>query len=233
MKKQKRVRFAQSTLKPVIPLNARGVIRERHLNGLPRIIEYWRRKQIVGRQQCWDDGSVCLEYAIRNGKMHGPSRYLARGKLQFETHYVNGKEHGIAKQYDEKGRQFGGYRMNHGTGLDLWYRRDDRGRISLSQSHYKKDEKWHGYDRWWEEGNHVYTENHFCEGKRHGIFREWNHAERLKRGFPKYYVNDQQCDKRSYLKASALDPLLPKLLEADNRPYRKKPPPARKGSRTA
>jgi hypothetical protein len=59
--------------------------------------------------------------------------------------------------------------------------------------------------------------------KKHGIERVWNSEGHLKRGYPKYWVNDKQVTKRQYLKECAKDASLPCFREKDNLPVRKFP----------
>ena len=215
--------MSSKLLKPVIPPSAREVVRERHPNGMRQIIEYRIGSQVVGGRCLDENGCVGMEFAIRDGRMHGPMRYLdPNGVMTYETRYVNGKQHGVAKQYDERGRLIGACRMRHGTGLDLWYYKNERGRVQLAEERQYKDGKLDGFEWWWL-GRGIWKEGHFRQNKKHGIFREWNHAGRLRRGFPKYYVNDQQVDKRRYIRACLLDESLPKFAAAENRPYRRRP----------
>ena len=67
-------------------------------------------------------------------------------------------------------------------------------------------------------------ESHFAEGLEHGIQRDWDSTGRLRRGFPKYFINGEQVTKRQYLRAAKLDSSLPPFREEDNRPERQFPP---------
>jgi len=75
-----------------------------------------------------------------------------------------------------------------------------------------------------EDQKSVHQENHFSQNLQHGIQRRWNFNGKLKRGYPKYWVNDKQVSKRQYLRARATDPTLPPFRKADNLPRRKFPP---------
>ncbi|MEE9365131.1 MAG: hypothetical protein V3W44_00455, partial [Dehalococcoidales bacterium] len=96
--------------------------------------------------------------------------------------FVDGKYHGICKQWDDAGNLIQTYRMVHGTGIDLW-RCNSTG--TLSEVWYWKDNMLHGWE-WWldEDQKSVWCERHHHEGNLHGIWREWNDRGRLRRGFP-------------------------------------------------
>jgi antitoxin component YwqK of YwqJK toxin-antitoxin module len=213
----------QFGIKTAIPQAAREVVRERHPGGLNKVTEYLIRGKVVGRR-FWDsNGALAMEYEVKNRKMHGVFReWHPNGVLSHESHYINGMEHGLARQYDDQARLIGTYRMNQGTGFDRWYQRSERGKIYLSEEREIRDGKWHGFERWWGTRGWVWQEGHFWENRKYGIFREWNHSAKLRKGFPKYYINDQQVSKRLYLRACLTDQSLPRFTKADNRPYREK-----------
>jgi antitoxin component YwqK of YwqJK toxin-antitoxin module len=178
----------------------------------------------------WYGHQICMEYGIKNEKMHGLFRYWHdNGNLCEESFYIDGKEHGITKQYDYEGNLIGSYEMHHGTGVDLWY----LAKGIISEERYLKDGNRHGYERWWNEDNKtIYQEQHFQNGIEHGIYRQWNQKGSLCRGFPQYYVNGEKVNKRQYLKAcekqnlmleADSDKYLPKFQELDNQNYREFP----------
>ena len=116
--------------------------------------------------------------------------------------------------------------MTHGTGLDLWRCKKTWGnkRVYLAEARHINEGKWHGFE-WWlnEDQKSVQGEHHFRENLQHGVQRSWNSAGRLRRGYPRYWVNNKQVTKREYLRACAKDPSLPPFRESDNRPRRKFP----------
>jgi hypothetical protein len=123
------------------------------------------------------------------------------------------------------GRLIGSYKMNHGTGVDLWRAETYSGRsVYLSEARYIREGKWHGFE-WWlnEDQKTIHKENHFADNLQHGILREWNSEGRLKRGYPRYWVKDKTVSKRQYLRACTQDPNLPPFREADNLPLREFP----------
>jgi hypothetical protein len=176
--------------------------------------------QTVGSRTRDEEGRLISEIPLKNGLRHGVEReWDADGSLLFETYYVDGLEDGVAKQYLD-GRLIGTYRMDHGTGVDLWRSHDG----TLSEERWMKDGYRDGFERWWNGDNHtVRNESHFKRGMEHGIFRQWNKQGRLQRGYPQYYVDGTRVQKRQYLKACATDPSLPPFHEGENRPSRKLP----------
>ena len=80
------------------------------------------------------------EYTLVNGKKHGEEKvYFGNGKLNILTHYVNGEEYGVYKEYDREGHLLmnGSYNKNGDfTGEERKY--DDDGNIRKI-SHYIND----------------------------------------------------------------------------------------------
>jgi hypothetical protein len=166
---------------------------------------------------------LALEWGVdTEGRKHGRERqrdFEGGDSLEFETNYVHGLEHGIAKQYYD-GRLVGTYRMDLGTGVDLWRDRNSR----LQEERHVRDGALHGFERWWNgDDRTLWKEGHYRGGVEHGIFRDWNDKGRLRRGYPQYYVHGQRVVKRQYLKAAASDQTLPRYREEDNRPERQLP----------
>jgi len=158
---------------------------------------------------------------------HGTLYDIDDGVVTFAEPYRNGVVHGTVKQWSHDGELIGTYTMKHGTGLDLWHAKYDwgKGRVYLSEARYVKEGKWHGFEWWLDENQKsVHSEHHFWENLQHGIERRWNSQHRLRRGFPRYWVNNKQVTKREYLRACASDPNLPPFRESDNRPRRTFPP---------
>lgn len=206
-----------------IPWKAKERIAERYPNGAKKKCEYRVGRKLVGVRLISDKGEPEMEWGVKNGEMHGRLLELSSGTLVFVEPYKNGVAHGTAYQWDENGRLLGTYRMNHGTGIDLW--RQDWGRkIFLHEVHYMKDGMPHGWEWWISDDQHsVSDETHWHEGKRHGIQRSWTKS-RMDRGFPKYWIRDKQVTRRDYLKACAKDPNLPPYRKEDNSPRRIFPP---------
>jgi hypothetical protein len=176
--------------------------------------------QTVGYRVRDDHGRLVQEFALKDGLLHGLERHWAPdGMLEFETCYVEGLEHGTAKQWLD-GRLLGTYRMDGGTGVDLWRHADG----TLAEERHCMGGDRHGFERWWNgDDRTVWLEGHYQRGKPHGILREWNRRARLRRGYPQYFVDGDRVTKRQYLKAAAADPSLPLFREADNLPERPLP----------
>jgi len=94
----------------------------------------------------------------------------------------------------------------------------------ISEISSVQDSSLHGSEWWLRADQHsVWHERHWRQGKFHGIERMWNDKNRLKWGYPKYWIRGQKASKRVYLKTAEQDKTLPKFQEKDNRPRRKFP----------
>lgn len=191
-----------------------------------RVTECILNGRVVGFRSYDLDGSLRKETTMKDGKRHGREYVWDElGNLESVEPYVDGKIHGLAKQYGRNGKVIGTYRFVHGTGYDIWrYQRQD-GSIGISEIFTMRDGSLHGYEWWVRSDQHsVWHERHWQRGIYHGIERMWNEKSRLKRSYPKYWVQGQKVSKRVYLKAAERDKTLPKYRERDNRPQRKFPP---------
>jgi hypothetical protein len=203
-----------------IPDHAVEVITERYDSGAKQSATYLIDGQEIGCR-LWDESGLPeMEYGLRDGLMHGAFRtWDGDGQLLEEATYIEGKEHGEARQYQD-GVCIGSYAMDHGTGLDLWYNAPG----VLAEERAFRDGERHGFERWWTGDNQtVYEESHFSNGIEHGIFRQWNPQQKLRRGYPRYVVMGQRVTKRQYQRACLSDPTLPRFYAADNQPYRTLP----------
>lgn len=204
-----------------IPATATERVIERYPDGRTKRAEYLVEGEVVGIRQFHPAGEPQDEYALRNGVWHGIQyRWDVPGKLLSATPYVDGVEHGTARQWADDGTLIGTYTMRHGTGLDLWWQESD-GAIYLAEARYLKDGRPHGCE-WWinEDQQTVSRESHFWEGELHGIERQWNHRGRLRRGFPRYYIHGQRVTRTQYIRARAADATLPPFARDDNDPRR-------------
>ncbi len=187
-------------------------------NGAKKIAFSYLNGEKIGYRYWDENGQILMEYDIKDDQMHGSFRtWHDNGILHHESHYIEGKEHGISRQYDWDGNLIGTYEMNRGTGADLWY--CEKG--ILSEERYLKNGEREGYERWWNGDNAtIFSEQHFKEGIEHGIFREWNQRGGLRRGFPKYFIQGEKVTKRQYIKACERDVFLPKYVAAEDSPHR-------------
>lgn len=206
----------------IIPESAREIIEVTFESGVKCSAFYELDGERVGLR-CWDeDGTLTIEYQMRGGIMHGHFRtFWENGQVNEEATYVDGKEHGVTKQYNANGALIGSYTMDHGTGVDLWF---DREGVLSEERHYLDGQR-HGYERWWRsDATTVLQEEHYQKGQAHGIFRQWNDKGRLRRGFPRYYVSGKQVTKHQYEQARHVDPTLPPFAPEDNLSNRVPPP---------
>jgi hypothetical protein len=211
-----------------IPKNADVRVVATRVSGQQRFRpEYILNGEVVGERQFNENGQLEFERPMKNGVTHGTLYGIDEGVVTFAEPYRNGLAHGIARQWSIDGEPIGSYTMRHGTGLDLWRCKANggNGRVFLAEARYLKEGKWHGFEWWLDENQKsVYSEHHFWENLQHGIERHWNSQGRLKRGYPRYWVNDKRVTRREYLRASAENPNLPRFRESDDRPRRKFPP---------
>lgn len=189
--------------------------------------DYVLNGKVVGVRYFHETGQLESEYALKDGLMHGIAfRSDVPGELLSAEPYAHGLPHGVAKQWSADGTLVGTYRMTRGTGVDLWWaEHGESGESYLSEARYLRDGKLHGFE-WWlnEDQRSVWSECHFQNSQKHGIERSWNQKGRLRRGHPKYWINDRCVTKRQYLRESGNDGSLPPYREIDNRPARDFPP---------
>jgi hypothetical protein len=154
-------------------------------------------------------------------KRHGESRHFhTNGVLVHCTHYVHGRESGVAYQYDEAGILIGRYELWGGTGVDLWY--SARGVLSEERHYYRG--LIHGPVRWWNADNAtIYQEEEYDNGQEHGIFRQWSTSGRMCGGFPKFYIRGVSVNARAYRRAAAQDHTLRQYHASENDPHRDLP----------
>jgi antitoxin component YwqK of YwqJK toxin-antitoxin module len=204
-----------------IPVEAHEVIRQTWDNGTKKLADYFLGGQSVGFRAWNEAGQLVMERGLRDNQSHGLFRtWYNNGQLQEVAWYEHGKEHGTTEQYDETGKLIGTYTMRYGTGIDLWFA--ELG--VLAEERYYQDGKYHGYERWWQGDNQtIWQESHFWHGVEHGIFRQWNQAGRLRRGYPRYFVAGERVSKRHYERACRHDSTLPPFRIEENSPARQLP----------
>jgi antitoxin component YwqK of YwqJK toxin-antitoxin module len=204
-----------------IPKSATEIIEERLPDGSKQTARYELNGELVGRRW-WDDGQLCLERPMRQGRQNGTEYdFYWDGAIASTEPYRDGKPHGTAKQWSPEGELLITYTMINGTGVDLWCDWQTR---TLSEECHRKNGSIFGYSRRWNtDDKTIYEEYHIDEAGYHGITREWNDAGKLKRGFPKYHVKGRQVSKRQYLAACRADSTLPLFLESENKSDRELP----------
>lgn len=180
---------------------------------------FFLRKRLVARVYWHDNGAIEREtHFDEDGRMHGTEREFHRnGKMAYRASWVHGRQHGWQEQWDERGRLVVRTRFHHGTGLDAWF---TLGRLSETREYL--DGTLHGFQRWWQDRRSIWAEAHYVGGREHGVFREWRDGK-LRRGFPKFWVNGAQITRRAYVRAVATDVSLPRLDPRDDARRRKAP----------
>jgi antitoxin component YwqK of YwqJK toxin-antitoxin module len=207
-----------------IPANAMERVKMRHANDAKSVSHYFKNRKKVGVRFFDDDGSMSMEFGVKDGKEHGNHYEWISGKLVFFQKIRNGLAYGTAKQWSsETGKLIGSFKMNNGNGIDLWWH-DWSGRVHLSEAIFLKNGRPHGIE--WalnDNGKSVHLEQHWFNGTWHGIRRLWKNSQTLLKGFPQFYIKNEQVSKAKYLKACENDPTLPKYKTADDRWFRKFP----------
>jgi antitoxin component YwqK of YwqJK toxin-antitoxin module len=207
-----------------IPKSARERVTDRDSSGAKLRAEYILRGKIVGVRWFHEPGEPSFETPLKDDVYHGTVyRWDIPGILLSSEPYVSGLAHGIARQWSDDGKLIGIYKMKRGTGIDLWWG-GCNGAFSLSEVHYLKDGRPHGYEWWLDDDKKVNSERHWRGGLAHGIERDWNAQGRLRRGYPRYYLHGERVNKRRYERACDSDSSLPKFRQKDNEPKRKFPP---------
>jgi hypothetical protein len=191
-------------------------------------VEYLVGRSIVGYRLFDTDGELLLDCGVRGGRRHGREYRLdLPGRLLSATAYRNGLEHGLARQWSDDGRLIGTYRMQNGTGVDLWWQETWRTprRPYLAEVHVMLKGRRHGFE-WWlnPDQRSVYQERHWADDEAHGIEREWDDKGKLRPGFPKFYLRGSRVTRQAYEREQSKDPSLPAYRTEDNRPQRSFPP---------
>jgi antitoxin component YwqK of YwqJK toxin-antitoxin module len=206
-----------------IPRNSNEKIIQRHANGAKAVCHYFKDRKKVGVRFFDDDGSVAMEFGIKDGKEHGNHYEWISGKLVFFEKIKNGKAHGTAKQWSsETGKLIGSFKMINGNGIDLWWQ-DWPAQVHLSEVCFMKNGAPHGIEWNLDHNESVFIERQWFNGKWHGIYRSWKNSRTLDKGFPKFFIKNKQITKAQYLKACKNDQTLPKYKTTEDRASRKFP----------
>jgi hypothetical protein len=169
------------------------------------------------------DGSPSWGWGIRCGQKHGLSlEWDDRGNVEFAERYVDGLAHGVARQWNSDGLLLLEYEIAHGTGTELFCDRQDG---TLAEEIHLKDGVPHGARRWWSYRRRpaVFGEEYNRDGIPHGISRWWTSSGDLARGYPKYFVQGDRLDKRTYVRRASRDASLVPYRERDDQPQRSLP----------
>jgi antitoxin component YwqK of YwqJK toxin-antitoxin module len=207
-----------------IPRGSNEKIIERHANGAKSVCHYFKNRKKVGVRFFDEDGLMELEQGFKNGRVHGNQYEWISGKLVFLEKIMNGKTHGIARQWSsETGKLIGSFKMINGNGIDLWWQEWFPRQVHLSEVCFMKNGVPHGLEWNLDHNESVYFERQWFYGEWHCITRGWKNSRTLDKGFPKFFIKNNQVTKAQYLKSSNNDPTLPKYETADDRAFRKFP----------
>ncbi len=190
-----------------------------------RVVDCFVAGKFVGRRIYNQEAILILETPMKEGLKHGRElTWDDNGNLISIEPYSNGKIHGTAKQYGRNGKIIGTYKLKHGTGLDIWRQEDESNTVFISEIHSLQDGMPNGYEWWFASSKQdLVLERHWQMGKLHGIERIWNSKGKLRRSYPKFFIEDQNVSKQKYIKMALLDRTLPVFQEKDNVPDRKLP----------
>jgi hypothetical protein len=203
--------------KPSIPAAATERITERDDVGEKQGSEFWLRGRLVGRAW-WDELGLVVATGLRRGVPDGYQIEYVDGRISYAEPFVDGVQHGWARQYAPSGRILMECPFRSGSGTDYWC--DDRGQ--LSEEHPLVGGRPSGVERWWADGRSIYSETHWLDGEWHGPHRRWR-GGKLDQGFPEFYIRGKRTSKPAYLKALRDDLTLPAYRPEDDSPERTLP----------
>ena len=206
-----------------IPIKAIEAVEDHFENGDKKSAYFILDGEKAGFRQWSDSGELEFEFAMKHGVKHGREYCFSQNGHPYEvTPYRNGRIHGTGTQWSHEGKVVIQYKLINGIGLDLWCGNENH---TLTEERYCPRDDEVGYLRNWNDDEKtIWQEYYFFNGKGyHGIWREWNGAGRMRRGFPHYYVNNERVTKRLYLQASKTDRTLPPYEPKEDQPQRKLP----------
>ena len=119
---------------------------------------------------------------MKNGRRHGFVRaWLKNGTLATEEPFRTGLLHGICRQWDEKGRLLGTYKMVHGSGIQrVWH---DNGQIQMEISTVFGE--FCGRSRMWLADGTLISE-HFCLRQKNVSAEEYRAAAAKDKSLPRF-----------------------------------------------
>jgi len=210
----------------VIPTGMRGKVIHRHPNGQKSMIEYHLTRRRKAVRVFDEDGELTGEWTTQDGEYHGMHYDFYWSKhATFAQPRVNGIRHGLPYQWDHDGTLLGTFRMNRGTGIDLWRCRDsETGLVTLAEVLPFRNGHFHGFEWWLSNDRQVNIERHWVADSLHGIEREWDANEKLKPGYPKFFVGNKEVSKQAYQRAAKRDKTLPPYRVSDDESARTFPP---------
>jgi antitoxin component YwqK of YwqJK toxin-antitoxin module len=205
-----------------IPRGARGRVVRRHPSGAKERVDYRHAGMIVGYRLFDPEGALLFDCGLRGDRPHGMAYRLdTPGRVLSATPYRNGLEHGVAKQWSADGKRLiGSYGMRNGTGLDLWWQESwaHPPTVYLAEARFVVAGQLHGFE-WWlnEDQASVHEERNWRKGRLHGIERVWDGKGKLRRGYPRYFIQGDRVTREAYERARKTDRSLPPVRKAEDR----------------
>ena len=161
-------RAIPAAVKRVKPRGIPRAAKQRKVNGAT---EYVVGRRVVARVYWHANGS--LEHELHfddDGRMHGIERdCFEDGTTKYLATWRHGRQHGLQQQWDERGTLRVSQRFVDGTGSDVWF---DGTQISETREYVAGDR--HGFERWWSDRTHVWSEAHFVGGRGARRRPPWN-----------------------------------------------------------
>lgn len=173
-------------------------------------------------QAFWDQGGYVTTTFERDaldrnhGKVQEFDAFVRGPRVEYESTWVHGQLHGIARQYDDQGRTLSRSRFVHGTGIDVWC--DNEGVQEYREFVASVP---HGLERWGHPAR-PHEESHFIRGLRCGVTRSWRDGA-LEPGFPHYFLDGDQVPRATYVRARRSRPELHPDVRAEDAPERDLP----------
>lgn len=183
---------------------------------------YYLNDKVIGKRIYTEHGDLDWEYGIKNGKYHGGYYYFHEdASIHYKCNYTEGKIDGIVAQWSASGKLIFVSEFRKGTGTDYWCQIEND-KVVLSEEREYKNGVLDGYVRHWISNGQLWQEEHYTQGKQHGIEREWDGAV-LMSGFPKYFLLGKEVTELEYINYldTSTGSGLPEINEKDNLPFRR------------
>jgi len=200
-----------------LPDDAVERVLERHEHGGPSLTAFERDGLRIAEVR-WDRRGMPQQGATqREGLKHGLEvRWYENGVVGFVDAYEHGQRHGLARHFDYAGHLLVETRFDRGTGVALACNVWDDGIPTLADEIHTVSGQLLLVRRWTGDDRTIWLEEHYQNGLPHGIFRAFGDDERLRRGWPRFFVWGERVDKRHYLAVQPSEPtLIPYRAEHD------------------
>ena len=162
------------------------------------LVKNGQKEIVMEKHKCCSDFDnvcyLCYEVPIVNGKRHGIGKeYYWNGQLWEEIPYVNGKEHGVEKVYDKNGQLLGENLYQNGKGQGIIKTYYSNGQL-YSEIPYVNGEK-HGVKKEYYENGQLREEIPYENGEIHGVVKWYHDNGQLKSEIPYEYGNRHGVEK--------------------------------------